>query len=735
MSFIQFVPAEGKRKPASQLARLDPARFGPKSEKIDSIHNVRELRERVQQIRSGWFSGESKRQNQDYNPSEHDKIKFNINLYLGQCMQFFVDEPADATALVLDSEDLGSSATLRAFGLQPSHIYVPNYWKKSTEYVLMKERLPELACVPISLEDFIGAVGASNDTPSFRTELTTKIAATKYTEPPRQAGELPERFDALDFAYLDYCNKFMNSTGVNNSETVASMFVQELFPRERPFIFAVTGSLHAVNLEQLNDELDEYKTFIIDTATANGYKIRADQFFVYNRSHQEGDVDEALAHKAENFDVVPEDVHLHKQSHSSKMFFMSFIGNYTDEKINAWDALFDNTCVGGQCKLQFGHRECLYQRGQDRLHLSKPFCNYRITDLYFWDPGFNDYSALLQKFAAVPRFEGEDEDDEDFLTLCNPRRLGLPKGIVKTFKATQNIVIDVVDMTKIIDITRQARVGRNSITYWGRRLMLDSIHSIQTEVVRGKVSIECILGNILGIHFTESEHLHIRGIVNLKSACFLVHADDFIKMLDDSVTSAGDDSSDDESQSSAEPSAIPWDLNYVGRIRLQKLTLPQLHDECRRRGIEIAEDAQTCIEKLLAWKRDSSDDDSSDDDAGRGGESKTTSSAEPSVIPWDLNYVGDERLGKLTLTQLRDECRKRGINITRGVHQITCIKKLLAWKRDKYLLKHVGDERLRKLTLPQLRYECRRRRIKITEGAHKRTCIEKLLDWKKTHGQ
>tara|TARA_B100001059_G_C17824795_1_gene580677 strand:+ start:11 stop:1906 length:1896 start_codon:yes stop_codon:yes gene_type:complete len=628
MSFIQFVPAEPKRKaPTHPSANTSIQGKNAKVEHQEdtSIHNVRELRSRIQQIRSGWFSGESKRQNSDYNPSEHDKIKFNINLYLGQCLQFFVDEPSEATALVLDSEDLGSSATLAAFELQPSHIYVPNYWKGGTEYSLMKERLPTLGCFPISLENFIRAFGESTDTDSFRVQLTQKMARTSYTgNAPGIVTPLPERFEHLDFSYLDYCNKFMNTTGINNAETVSYMFRRNMFSRTSPFVLAVTGSLHAVTLADLNDELLRYKSFVTKAASDNSYTIREDQFFVYNRSHQEGGVEESLAHKKENFDIVPTDVHLHTQSHSSKMFFMSFVGNAPPEKLRQWDALFE-TCGSGKCKLQFAHRECLYQRGKDRLHLSKPFCNYRITDLYFWDPhfvGYDDLETLLTAFAPVPRFGSDMDEDVDALEICN-KRVDLPEGMFKTFKVTPGTIIEVIDMTKVIEITRSARSGRNSIQYWGKKFELDSFYHIKTPVVSGKVSIECILGNIIGIHFTQSSHIHIDGVEEMKASCFLIQVDDFIKMLDDVPSDGGGESksdirmSDSESDSDSDDSdshdsdsddsdsdVIPYNLHYWGESRLRNLGLDTLRQLCRDREIEITDGAHTdtCIRKLLEWK-------------------------------------------------------------------------------------------------------------------------------------
>lgn len=598
------------------------------NQKDNLIHNVQELRERVDQIRKGWFDGETKRQNKGYNPSEHDKIKFNINLYLGQCLQFFVKNSSTTKAIVLDSEDLGSSATLAAFGLQPSHIYVPNYWDgpngAGSEYTSMKENLPELACFPISLEGFITALGESNDAATFRKQLNDKYEATKYTvkqcfmpdtgrlllndskydskydftdiqdckkynkeayqliakkkpkflkaelqkrnpagnykklkkeqlikklqkviqirfkstyiPAPTLVEPLPEYVKHLDFAYLDYCGEFMNKESINNSETVADMFTKKMFPTESSFVLGITGcfAMFAPKTDAyIKKKLKKYRQSVLDSAGSvkdkkgNAvYNIREDQFFVYKRESQEGSVEESLAHRDVN--DIPEDVNYKETKHSMMMFFMSFIGNASTQKLKEWDELFDQKCSGGNCKILLGHRQCLYQKGKDRLHLTKPFCNYRITDWYFVDPRFKDYTSTINKFANVPM------DDVNGIMIAYLKAWDsaskLPDKIFKTFKGKKEIV----NMTEIIEKAKKSRTEQNPITYNGRTFELDSVHEIRLDkIFKGKVSIECILGDIVGLHFTESDDINIPGIKIMKVTAFLVQIDDFYNMLDE----------------------------------------------------------------------------------------------------------------------------------------------------------------------------------------------------------
>merc|ERR1711865_828108 len=262
-------------------------------------------------------------------------------------------------------------------------------------------------------------------------------------------------------------------------------------------------------------------------------------------------VEESLAHRNENFDEIPEDVHFKKQSHSSKMFFMSFIGNGEQKTLDGWDQLFDTTCPHGLCKVQFGRRECLYQRGFKNEYgfvLTKPFCNYRITNLYFWDTSFSNYDATMLKFATVPTFDEEEDGEEDPKTDAElleeinkiKKYRKLPEGIlttskvIKATKRSMGTIQEIVDMTKVIEIVRVARNKQKKeyqIKRHGNTITLDGVYEIQTTVVSGKVSIECILGDVVGIHFTESDDIDILGVENILSSAFLIQIDDFCKML------------------------------------------------------------------------------------------------------------------------------------------------------------------------------------------------------------
>lgn len=66
-----------------------------------------------------------------------------------------------------------------------------------------------------------------------------------------------------------------------------------------------------------------------------------------------------------------------------------------------------------------------------------------------------------------------------------------------------------------------------------------------------------------------------------------------------------EDSDEDSDEDSEEDSWFRDDLKYIGRTRLEKLEVLQLRKECLYRDIDIKERAhkETCIQKLLDWKR------------------------------------------------------------------------------------------------------------------------------------
>ena len=508
------------------------------------IENLVQLRQRVSKIRSGWFADESKRQGNGYVPSEHDKIKFNINLYLGQTFQYFVKDIRDATAVVLDSDDLGTSATLKAFNFNTKNIYVPNYFDRYTDYTIIKKRVRDLGCFPVGLEQFFRAWGDSKTDQEFQENLIGTYEVARYRVKPDLIDPLPTRFEHLDFAYLDYCNMFETkdkTTGKSNKDTVNYMFEKHMFPTEKPYVLAITGSLMFFENAKLNSTLERYKNAVLSSARLNGYEhIREDQFFVYNRSHQQGEVEEVIAHR--DSEDIPNDIKHKEVTHSSKMFFMSFVGGASVYKLAQWDSLF-KICDGGQCKLQFGHRECLYQRGKDRLHLSKPFCNYRITEFYFADPGKKKLRDFIAKFQDVPMVKTKEVVDgavefykavDEALTYYNTRSR-LPEGIRKSFKEGA----DIIDITQLINIVNDARKdGGMSVEHEGVSLHLDETFYITGFIASGTVSVECILGKIVGIHFTNSDNIKVPGIKcsskpkpNISTSCFLIHIEDLVKII------------------------------------------------------------------------------------------------------------------------------------------------------------------------------------------------------------
>ena len=78
-------------------------------------------------------------------------------------------------------------------------------------------------------------------------------------------------------------------------------------------------------------------------------------------------------------------------------------------------------------------------------------------------------------------------------------------------------------------------------------------------------------------------------------------------------------------------------MEYVGELRLSKLSVQALRQECIKREISISERAQkkTCISKLLEWKK-----------AQKTGESKVQSpsaSRDPSKVTWKTWLKGEGR--------------------------------------------------------------------------------------------
>jgi len=192
---------------------------------------------------------------------------------------------------------------------------------------------------------------------------------------------------------------------------------------------------------------------------------------------------------------------------------------------------------------------------------------------------------------------------------------------------------------------------------------------------------------------------------------------------EESTASAGggDDST------TVDTSDVRWDLGWWSEEKLNAMPLPKLRALCGERHIDVKDQAQrkTCVEKLLAWKKE--------------------------IRGWK-----EETLVKKGRGELREMCGKRHISVKDGAHQKTCVSKLLAWRNDgpnnssdtnttseadgsknnvevPWNLKSWGEERLKKkMDVIMLREMCAVRSIELpSDRPRKQTCITKLMEWKK----
>ena len=519
-----------------------------------SIKSLTQLKQNIKSIRRGWFSDVLRNDN-SYTPSEHDKIKMNINLYLGQLMQFMTDDVSAQSALVLDSADLGTSVVLKAFGFETKNIHVPNWFKKTTEYNIMKDRVKDLSCFPVSVDDYVDAYVQSESpkkqkarTRLFQELLTDKYNETQYQEPPLLVRPLPERPDAFQFVYLDYCGKFhwKKKRAKNtrySSDTVKDMFRGECFSKDTPFVFAVTGSFMMTKSTKINTKLKQYKNIIEKAAKNAGYKIRIDQYFVYNRAPQSGEADESIGYELN--EDIPDDVPSNIKN-GSKMFFMSFIGSYTESALAEWDSLFSQ-CENGACKLEIKHKDCLYQKGEyDKggIFLSKPFCNYKITDFFIVTDkdasrDFEKVKELLKRFDALPWSEKNLEDRVDELQAANKRAGNhFKNGILKLFRGKGGGDNEMLDITELISYVNKQRTeqqidGKYAETDCGKfTYRLDDVMDINYPYKREQVSIELIYGDLVGIHFVGSDQKFpdVKPTVDIEESCFIFHKEDLAKI-------------------------------------------------------------------------------------------------------------------------------------------------------------------------------------------------------------
>lgn len=501
------------------------------SDKYDSIVD---LRVKVAEIRKEWFKGSNDRQDNTYTPSVHDKIKFNINMYLGQTCKFFLKDTEDANVLLLDSNDLGTTSVLMAYDFDEKNVYLPNWYKGGTEYGLIRERLPSVSAYPVTMDQMIDSIAESKDVKDFNNRLRAQ-----YDEDLKECKE-PEKYrfdptmvakpDKINMAYLDFNNELekpsliLNHRKRNdrvNMDTVQDVFDKKLFESNKPFVFAVTGSMHAYKLKHLDTYLDYCTNKIIEFAEKNGYHLRVDQYFVYNRSHQEGEVEENIGHR--NINHANPSRPFSEQSSGTKMFFMSFIGNAIHLQLRRWDRLFETCDNNNKCKLELSRKSCLYQKGythNKHIVLRKPFCNIRITDFYIYFK--TDQRYMVQK------------DIINLYTRIANYKLPWVKGVIPNTTLvllsqsyTQNMFDNhlipcfykqwLLDVDVIIENTNTKRLTKDP----GEKVyFIDSVHDIQNPFSdtyeRVKVSVVSRFDNLIGVHF---ENIDVDVLPKINSTC------------------------------------------------------------------------------------------------------------------------------------------------------------------------------------------------------------------------
>ena len=500
------------------------------SNKYDSIVD---LRVRVASIRNRWFDGLNKRQDTTYTPSVHDKIKFNINMYLGQTCDFFLDDIKDANVLLLDSNDLGTTSVLKAYDVDEKNVYLPNWYNKSTEYGLIHERLPSVSAYPVTMDQMIDSIVESNNVKEFNKRLWDQYQQNleECDEPERYTFKpmMVDNPDKLNMAYLDFNNELekpslalkgrMHDDHVN-MDTVENLFKKHLFTRNKPFVFAVTGSMHAYELKHIDTYLNYCTNKIIEFAETNGYSLRVDQYFVYNRSHQEGEVEENIGHR--NIKDANPSKPFKRIKRSMKMFFMSFIGNATHFQLRRWDRLFE-TCDNDRCKLQLSRKSCLYQKGymhDKHVVLRKPFCNTRITEFYIYFETDQRYMAkddIIDLYKRIANYKlpwvKAVISNTTLVLLCQSYKKEMfDNHLIPCFDKRW-----LLDVDAIIEDTNAKRLSRDPDEQVYR---IDSVHDIQhpfsDTLERVKVSVVSRLDTLIGIHF---ENIEVDILPKINATC------------------------------------------------------------------------------------------------------------------------------------------------------------------------------------------------------------------------
>jgi hypothetical protein len=299
---------------------------------------------------------------------------------------------------------------------------------------------------------------------------------------------------------------------------------------------------------------------------------------------------------------------------------MSFVGSYDDEAVSNWDSLFSQ-CGGGACKLEIQHKDCLYQAGQvdaGTIYLSKPFCNYKITDFYIVSQ-VNDRDDrdeiidLIRKFGELPWKEdlSDEGDRADALVAANKRNgKHFANGVIKLFRnkdgGGDN---ELLDITEMIEHVNEGRSGDSLPQNNSGRVIfrLDGVLDIRyPDKTKHSVSIEVIYENLVGVHFVDDEVLedtkfnNINPKMKVNESCYIFHKDDLAKYVVHTET-------DNSCFKPGQEVTVKWydDKDYNGVIQSRRYDDGdyEVYFKSDNTVAKVSGDKMTCIDDGVARKK------------------------------------------------------------------------------------------------------------------------------------
>lgn len=177
---------------------------------------------------------------------------------------------------------------------------------------------------------------------------------------------------------------------------------------------------------------------------------------------------------------------------------MSFICS-SEKKYKEYNNKFEK-CGKTFCKLAISNKACLFHPNEKDVKI-KPFCNNTIKDfylLYLLTPSMektmertnNNANYIIDSF-KIP-YNTNIKNRATFLMDLNKRNQKWKDGVLKTFN--QNT--EMLDIDKIIDSTQTKS-----------EYVIHSVKEITYKKKKYNVSIECVVGNAVGIYFLSKNDL------------------------------------------------------------------------------------------------------------------------------------------------------------------------------------------------------------------------------------